>query len=125
MNLLKIIIGVVVAGLLVLPLAAPQPLEALMHTLAIVFAVLAVYVGWEARELFAGKFKIAVNFIFIGVLVLVSIHASEIFTEIFKIVQLEEEQIDLLEHLLFYAGMLLIIYGFYDMTKVIRAVAKK
>ncbi len=125
MNLIKILVGLVVAALLALPLAAAEPLEALMHTFAIIMAILAVYVGYGARELFAGKFKTAVNFIFIGVLVLVSIHASEIITEVFKVIALEHEQIELMEHVLFYAGMSLIIYGFYNMVKVIKEVAKR
>ena len=115
-----LILIVIIATLLSLPITFTTKGElfvANLHVAAMVLSTVVIFIGYRAKGLFGETIGKGLNYIFLGVVALAGIHFSELATEIFKIISLSDEGIDILEHALFYIAMILIMYGFYKIGK--------
>lgn len=92
--------------------------EMSIHFIALILSLGVVYYAWKAKAGFSGKVAKAFSYFFLGVVLLMMIHASELIgPDGLHLYVLDHEAQEKLEHLFFSLGMFSFIVGFYKMFK--------
>jgi len=93
----------------------------IIHILAAVLGIVALYFGFRAKKFLGGKFAPKFfNYFFLGIIFLALIHVLEFFTEILGLFSFSHEATEIVEHVLFYIGVTLMVLGFWRILRVAR-----